>query len=186
MIQEERVKSHELVIRKFFVLITMVFFVVSTVGCDAFVRKFTRKAKKKEVPVEELVLVPEQYASESVSVADRAKQSFIFWKSWQDELSEALTHEASHKRKVSCVNEAIRNLEDLFSLLNDEKQKALKPVITSLEVLRVDIKNDLSGKSNVSNARTADRIRRKILREIPYSALLKSLQASPDGNTVSK
>ena len=56
--------------------------VFTLVGCDAFVRKFTRKPKTQEFPEEEMVLAPEEYEPIALSAAERYQQDFFFWKAW--------------------------------------------------------------------------------------------------------
>ncbi|MCX5709584.1 MAG: hypothetical protein NT088_02500 [Candidatus Omnitrophica bacterium] len=45
---------------KYFKLFVILLLVIDLAGCEAFVRKFTRK-KKDQGPAEELVIVPEEY-----------------------------------------------------------------------------------------------------------------------------
>ncbi len=149
----------------------LVVFLFSTVGCDAFVRKFTRKKKKQHLPQEELVLEPQDYRAPGLPNTELGRQYFLFWKSWQDELIAALSDNGSHKRQLGCLDEALKSLQNLRPLLVDEKQKLLDAALTQLAGLRAAVKNDLYGQDNRGNARQAERIRRMVLKDLPYSTL---------------
>ncbi|MCM8783080.1 MAG: hypothetical protein NC909_01600 [Candidatus Omnitrophica bacterium] len=59
-----------------FFLLTFSFF-----GCDAFVRKFTRKPKKDTALQKEMVLVPEEYSSMFKDKEEQYRYYFSFWHS---------------------------------------------------------------------------------------------------------
>src|SRR5512137_2667458 len=96
-----------------------VFLIGALLGCDAFVRKFTRKRKKDVSTEEELVIVPQEYKTPGLSKSERYQQYYLFWKSWQDELSESLKSGTNRKKQISSAKEAIKNLELMQSLLQD-------------------------------------------------------------------
>ena len=73
-----KLKIKQLVL--FFICCLMI---AGLVGCDAFVRKFTRKPKKERITKEEMVLVPEEYKS-TMTQEQMYRQYFLFWQSWQD------------------------------------------------------------------------------------------------------
>ena len=54
-------------------------------GCEAFVRKFTRKNKNETLAQEELVLTPEIYKN-TASKEEQYRQYFIYWKAEDEEL----------------------------------------------------------------------------------------------------
>jgi len=140
-------------------------------GCEAFVRKFTRKPKKEEGPAQTLVFVPEEYKAPQMSKEELYHQYFLYWKSWQDELSESLQGSANHKKQIGCTDEAIENLSELKPLLNSDKQKELDVYINQLRELKGLITNDLYG-NNISNNRlAAERLKRNILRDFSYNKI---------------
>ena len=55
---------------KLFLLVTSYLLLVTTIGCDAFIRKFTRKPKKENLPKEELLIAPEEYKVPLMSKED--------------------------------------------------------------------------------------------------------------------
>ena len=52
--------EHQSVVRRIIVTALGVWCLVVFVGCEAFIRKFTRKPKNKKSDVQEMVLVPEE------------------------------------------------------------------------------------------------------------------------------
>jgi hypothetical protein len=146
---------------------------VTLTGCDAFVRKFTRK--KKEAPKEEMVLAPEEYKPPHMTKEEVYRQYFLFWKSWHDELINALSSGASQKKKIDCINEALKNLEQLRTTLQTEKQKKLDVYIKQLKDLKDSIAQDLYGTNAMQDRLTAERIKRAVLRDFSYEKVKKYL-----------
>lgn len=140
-------------------------------GCEAFVRKFTRKPKKEDLPKEEMVLEPQEYISEPRSKEEQYQEYFLFWKSWQDELINSLSPNANHKKQIDSIEEAVKNLTDLEVMLTQEKQTALDTYISQLNTLREDIENDFYGGQISKNRQSAERIKRNILREFSYTKM---------------
>jgi hypothetical protein len=143
-------------------------------GCDAFVRKFTRKPNKDNLPKVEMVLAPEEY-KQNLTKEELYRQYFLYWKSWSDELIEALLHGANHKKQVSCANEALKNLAQLRVMLNDEMRAKLDQYIFKLNDLKDTIAKDIYN-SDVSSSRlSAERMKMRILREFSYPKVKDSL-----------
>lgn len=154
---------------KAFLLVTSYLLLVTMLGCDAFVRKFTRKPKTQELPQEEMVLVPEEYKAPQATSEEQYRQYFLFWKSWQSELIDSLLQNKSQKKKLDCIEEALSNLINLKGLLNTEAQKNLDIYIAQLTELRDQISRDLYGNNSANNSRIAERIKRNILRDFSYN-----------------
>jgi hypothetical protein len=150
---------------------------VSLLGCEAFVRKFTRKQKKDQIKKEELVLVPQEYKAPDLSKDELYRQYFLFWKSWQDELIESLSgSRVNQKKQVSCILEALKNLTQMEPLLKEDKQKRLKAYTHQLRELSSAIGDDIYGNNMVSNRQAAERILRNIAREFSYDKIKDSFQ----------
>jgi len=157
---------------KIIILLTIYCLLLTTLlGCEAFVRKFTRKPKKENLPQEEMVLQPEEYRAPEMSKEELYRQYFLFWKSWHDELIESLSRDANHKKQIDCADEAIKNLEHLRTLLNEDKQKKLDIYLIQLNDLKGLIIKDLYGNSIASNRQSAERIKRNILKEFSYNKI---------------
>lgn len=162
-------------LKKFLRLFVISFLIVDLAGCDAFVRKFTRKRRKEDLPQEEMVLAPEEWKGPQMTKEQMYRQYFLFWKSWQDELIEALLQKKSQKKQIDCSSEALKNLLALKPLLNADSQKKLDKYINRLKDLRDLISRDSYGSSSLSDANSAERIKRDILRDLSYNKIKNSL-----------
>ncbi|KPK97182.1 MAG: hypothetical protein AMJ95_10405 [Omnitrophica WOR_2 bacterium SM23_72] len=145
--------------------------VFTLVGCDAFVRKFTRKPKTQEFPEEEMILAPEEYEPIVLSPGERYQQDFLFWKVWQDELIVSLQEKRSQKKQLDCVKQAIKNLENLRPLLKDELRQSLEHYIEQEMRLMDSIEKDIYGGQTSTNMSSAERIKRNILRDFAYGKI---------------
>jgi len=154
------------------VLATCYFLLVTLTGCDAFVRKFTRKPKRT-APKEEFVLAPQEYKAPQMSKEEQYRQYFLFWKSWQDELINSLAIGTNHKKQIGCINEAIKNLGQIRALLNEAKQKELDTYINQMEDLKNYLTGDLYSDGISKNRLTAERIKRSILHNFSYNKINK-------------
>jgi len=152
-------------------LFTFYFLFFTLMGCDAFVRKFTRKPKKEDLRQEEMVLAPEEYKGPQMTKEKLYRQYFLFWKSWHDELIESLSQHRSQKKQVDCIEEAIKNLVNLKALLNINMQKKLDVYLFELKELQDQISKDLYGNNAIINARSAEHIKRNILRDFSYNKI---------------
>jgi len=153
--------------KRFIVFFCSSIIVVNLAGCEAFTRKFTRKSKKTDQTVE-MVLAPEEYKGPNMTKEELYRQYFTFWKSWQDELINALTHNASLKKKVDCAQEAVKNLLNLRGLLVEQAQKNLDVYIARSMDLLSDMQKDIYGASNNRNSDAAERIKSDIQRGFIY------------------
>lgn len=169
--QKAKGKSRTKDLKLFLKFFTFYFLVFTFIGCEAFVRKFTRKPKKDDLAKEEMVLAPEEYKGPQMTKEELYRQYLLYWKSWQDELIAALSPNANHKKQIGCANEALKNLSHLRTLLNTEKQKRLDIYIAQLENLKGEITKDAYSSSVVSSRLTAERIRRNILKEFSYQSV---------------
>jgi len=142
------------------------FICLNLIGCDAFVRKFTRKPKKDKYQQEELVLAPVEYKAPETTPEQKYRQSFLYWKSWQDELIEALLTPKKRKKAIDCVSQALKNLIDLRPLLDEKNQKILDKYAQQTIDLKVEIQNDIYGNRLDFTRLSAERIRRNVLRDL--------------------
>lgn len=161
-------------ITQIIILSTIYYLLSTTIGCEAFVRKFTRKSKKEQLQQEELVLVPEEYTCKATK-EELYRQYFLFWKSWHDELINSLTVGANHKKQITAAGEALKNLEQLKAMLNEEKQKKLEVYIDKLKSLSELIAKDIYGNNIGNNRWEAERLKKSILRDFSYNKIKNSL-----------
>lgn len=160
---------------KVFLLVTSYLLLITMLGCEAFVRKFTRKSKKESLPKEEMVLAPEEYKGPQMSKEELYRQYFLFWKSWQDELMVSLSQGANHKKQIDCAGEAIKNLTNFRVLLDENSREKLDAYINQLSGLKDLITNDAYGINIASYRQKAERIKRKILRDFSYQKVKGNL-----------
>jgi hypothetical protein len=162
--------------RKSFIYILGLIMLMNLVGCEAFVRKFTRKSKKEKAP-EEMVIAPEEWKGPKMTKEQMYRQYYTFWKSWQDELISALSQSSvSLKKKNDCAEQAVKNLLGMRTMLNETEQKQLDVYLKQMTDLKNAIKSDIYGASNNSNRQDAERVRRNILQRYSYSDIKDDLK----------
>jgi len=158
-------KAYTLYAMRYALCLILIF---SLLGCDAFVRKFTRKPKKEDLPKAELVLEPQEYKAVIQSKEELYRQYFLYWRAWHDELLNALSYGGSHKKQLDCVNEAAKNLEGLAGLLNEPMQKKLDIYIRQLKDIFSQIQKDIYSNNAARYRLALENLRRNILRGFSY------------------
>lgn len=158
----------------FYFLLT-ISLLLNTIGCESFVRKFTRKNKKSAQPVE-MVLAPEEYKGPQMSQEELYRQYFIYWQSWQDELINALTQRSSLKKKVDCAQEALKNLVNMQSRLLPQAQKNFDPTLSRFRELLANLKNDLYGSRDSSFRQEAVQLKANVQRDFAYAKIRNYLK----------
>jgi len=124
---------------KKFVVFLLVFSIFYLSGCEAFRKKFTRKPKKKEKEIEDIVFVPIEYPEVSYSKDEVYKNQYLFWKGWHSELINNVYDGASRKRQIDCINEALKRLNKMKGLLNSERQKEIDIYIQKMNEIRKEL-----------------------------------------------
>ena len=159
-------------LKKLFFVVAIYFLVFNLIGCEAFVRKFTRKKDKE--PQEEMVLAPEPYKN-TASKEDMYRQSFIYWKAEHEELISALLENKPAKKRIKSAQESIKHLENMKVLLNEAKQKQLGGYINRMKDLLGNIRDDSYGTNNNLYRLKAENIKRDILMDFSYNKIKNSL-----------
>ncbi|MFA5093048.1 MAG: hypothetical protein WC543_03805 [Candidatus Omnitrophota bacterium] len=162
-------------IKKAFCFLLLSFLLLNLVGCESFARKFTRKNKKSNQPIQ-MVLAPEEYKGPDMSKEELYRQYFIYWKAWQDELINALTQKSSLKKKVDCAQEALKNLVNMKMQLLLEAQKNFDPTLARFSELLTDLNNDVYGNRDNSNRQEATQIKANIMRDFAYAKVRNYLK----------
>ncbi|MDD5408570.1 MAG: hypothetical protein PHC71_00540 [Candidatus Omnitrophica bacterium] len=162
-------------IKKIFLFLLFGFLLLDLTGCESFTRKFTRKSKKPDQAVE-MVLVPEEYKGPNMTKEELYRQHFLFWKSWQDELENALTQKSSLKKKVDCAQEALKNLANMKNMLVEEMQKNLDLYIGKSADLLASIKSDVYGTNDSGNLHAAEGIESDIHQRFIYPKIKNYLK----------
>jgi len=161
--------------KKIFSFLLFCFLLLNLAGCESFARKFTRKSKKTDQAVE-MVLAPEEYKGPNMTKEELYRQYSLYWKSWQDELINALTYKASLKKKVDCAQEALKNLVNMKMLLVSDAQKNFDAHISKLTDLLISMKSDVYGTNDDRNLRAAERIKSGIQRGFIYPKIKNYLK----------
>ena len=161
--------------KKIFIFLLLCFLLPTLVGCESFVRKFTRKPKKPDAAVE-MILIPEEYKGPNMTKEELYRQYFLYWKYWQDELINALTYKASLKKKIDCAQETLKNLVNMKMMLVLEEQKNLDAYISKLTDLLSSMKNDTYGTNDNRNLQVAERIKSGIQQEFIYPKIKNYLK----------
>ncbi|RJP29792.1 MAG: hypothetical protein C4533_02045 [Candidatus Omnitrophota bacterium] len=153
-------------------LFIVVYFALYSLGCEAFIRKFSRKPKKEKSAQEKMVLEPQVYSPEQVSKEDGYRQNFIFWKSWQEELIDSLNDRSpNRKRQIMAANEAIKNLEYARTMLIEQAQIKLDKYIGQSKDLLAEIEADTYGDRAARSRFQAEQIRMNVLKEFTFSKI---------------
>lgn len=161
---------------KIILLSTIYCLLFTSMGCDAFARKFTRKAKKDKEKKEEMVLVPVEYNAEKATKQDLYQQYFLFWKAWQEQLIDSLTYDTNRKRSIGCASEAAGSLEQMQKLLKNEKQEELSPYIKQLRDIVIAMENDPYRSKADYYFAAASRLKTQIQREFSFKKIKDSLR----------
>ncbi|MCQ9207853.1 MAG: hypothetical protein NG712_00495 [Omnitrophica bacterium] len=112
-------------------LITYLLLLTTVIGCEAFRKKFVRKAKREK----EIKVVIETYEYESrYSIEESYKRYFLFWRTAHEELINLLDRQdLSRKRRVFVAGKIVENLQHMRQLLLPEKQSELDTHILEQE-----------------------------------------------------
>ncbi|MGD0336459.1 MAG: hypothetical protein ABSB18_05100 [Candidatus Omnitrophota bacterium] len=148
--------------------------IFSLIGCDAFVRKFTRK--KERVEQETPVIAPEEYKGPQMTKEQLYRQHFLFWQSWHEELITSLDDSRSQKKILDCLKEAVKNLNNMRSMLDQAGQKKLDGYISDMNMLGDEIKRESYGSSNNKSClQGAERLKMNIMRDFAYAKIKNNL-----------
>ncbi len=148
---------------------------INLAGCESFARKFTRKSKNSNQPIE-MVLVPEEYKGPDMAKEELYRQYFLFWKSWQDELINALRYNASLKKKIDCAKEALKNLINMQTLLVEPAQKNFSSYVARSNDLIAQMQSDVYGSNNNRNIQVAEHLKSDIQRGFIYPKIRNYLR----------
>lgn len=140
---------------------------VGLAGCKAaedatkaLKRKFTRPKKEKERVVR---FYEEEYEPEFPN-ATLYNNHYVYWKSWEGELIEALQGD-NHKKQLQCAKLALSELRLMQKYLVSPKKEELTPFIKELEGITTRIAQGSLGHHAKSKFRTAlEKHRRRVLK----------------------
>jgi len=128
--------------------------VMNLAGCASLRQKFIRKKKKDKDVRKSFSHLTEYKVRPHIELYTR---HYIYWRSWHREIIELLGKNS--KKDKRCIREMIGNLDDMRSMLVDEKGDGLDKHIKELESIEKDIK-----RGSLTEA-TMTRIRRTLEKE---------------------
>lgn len=164
-----------MIVKRILTVLLFAFLLVDLLGCEAFTRKFTRKSKKSDAPIE-MVLVPQEYTGPNLTKEQLYRQHYLYWGSWNDELINALTLKSSLKKKVDCAQEALKNLVNMKMMLVPDAQKNFDVEIAKFNALLADIKSDIYGTNDSWNLRLAQRLKASVHKGFVYAKIRNYLK----------
>ncbi len=162
--------------RIFFSLFSVICFLFSVLGCESFVRKFVRKPKKEVISREEMVLAPVEYKAPAADKEGLYRQYFLYWKSWQEELINSLSPGMNCRKQLDCAIQAIKNLEQIKVMFNEESQRQLSVYIEQINELKVSIEKDAYDIIIDLHRKAAERIKSDIIRKFSYNKIKDYLE----------
>lgn len=166
-----KVKSEKQKVKRAVAVVVLVAVVSLGSGCEAFVKKFRRKPREESREQKELVLEPESYDNLQVSKEELARQYYLFWGSWHDELIQSLASSTNHKKQIETAYEAALSLSNLALLVTDDHKQALQEYHRRLIELHDAISRDIHGMYRERDLRSAQRLKREISRSFPARRL---------------
>ncbi len=155
----------------------LIFCIFSTLGgCEAFRRKFVRKKKTPDEPIE-MILEPQAYPDVPVVSEAMYREYFTFWKSWHTELISFLEKGANVKKQKECIQEAVMNLTKLSQLLQEELSNKLIRYIKELQGIKsqIDTGNLSSDTTNILRRKLED-LKFRIDKEFVYSKVKDNIK----------
>jgi len=149
-------------------------------GCSPrWKEKFIRKHKVKAVePI--LVLASDEEAL--LPPADRYREHFAFWKSWQLQLMEHLG--TMRKRDIRNLSESVGELRAMAELLTGTPREELRKVTDELDDLEAKWRKKPSAGWHVSTATQSrlHQIKRLINRKYHYSRIKESVPGTEEAS----
>ncbi|MBN1354574.1 MAG: hypothetical protein JW994_07920 [Candidatus Omnitrophica bacterium] len=127
-------------------------------GCAALKTKFTRK-NKKEVKRQVYYQLRKYEVKPSFELYEK---HYIFWANWHKELTDELG--ANYKNDIKCIQGIVSNIEDMATLLVDEKAVELTPHIDELKKAESIIKKRDTTKTNRTRVRRILEKERRLIR----------------------
>lgn len=146
----------------------------TSLGCEAFRKKFVRKPKKEK----EVKIVVETYEYESqYSPQTSYKKYFSFWRGWQDELINSLDIQHVNRKKLTVASEKIvANLDQMHQLLLPEKQKELEGYIAEQKEIAMQLQQPSLSRTQILEIKSSlERNKKQIQKEFNYKKIQQYL-----------
>ncbi|HAH21117.1 MAG: hypothetical protein A2Y00_00475 [Omnitrophica WOR_2 bacterium GWF2_43_52] len=174
MSRRSQVTGHRSQVTRIILLSTLCLLLTTLTGCEAFVRKFTRKPK--EIKREEPIIEPQVYPETSVSKEQLYMDYYLFWQTWSDEALLHLNENDNAKKQKECAYEALDNLLKMQSLLSEQKAKAMEPLVAEFKTVKeIVFAGRLNGPDYEYLRLKVERIKSRLSRNFSFLKIRKDL-----------
>ena len=154
-----------------FLIVAVLFFAS---GCETLRKKFVRKkdAKKEKQVYVNFKDYPTTPSREAYI------DYYVFVCGWIDELTKAIETGGMRKKEKQSINEALMNLEQIISFLNEPGQKAVLPLHKQLLSIKQDVEANASLNEIKKDTmlRKVEHFKRKFQAEFNYTDAEKWLE----------
>lgn len=157
-------------------IVCVMFVCVHALGCEAFVRKFTRKPKKEQTKVEEQVVAPEDYTVAARTSEEAYREDFFIWRSWHEELVYWLVKDGNRKKQMDCLRQTKKSLQELGKLLGQGYALTVSGFISQLDELAAAMEKDIYGQKVEIFRQKAEALYRQINRQLSFASVKDALQ----------
>lgn len=125
---------HRVILNVSFICCLCVLFLASS-GCVPLRKKFTRQKKRdhKTDPRFIPVLDPLDYPEAVYSAEESYRQHYSLWRVWDKDFLQVLERDGSEKRQKYLLVQSIEQLDEMRSLLNEDKKVELMVLINALK-----------------------------------------------------
>ncbi len=162
-------------IRTFFYVCLVSCFLFVNLGCEAFAKKFVRKPKKDDQPIE-IILEPREYPQNPLPTEELYRQRFTFWKYWQDELINSLYPGGNRKKQLESVSYSIEFLNSLKMLLAEDLIERIDSEIVQLEKVKSRLESTFITSDDLRRIkREAEKQKLRIDRDFVFSRIEESV-----------
>ncbi len=160
--------------KKWIVLLSVIFLAMSLTGCEALQKKFTRK--KTTVKNPHFYQLKKYTRKPSPELY---KQHYAYWESWQSQLIQVIGE--NNKKDKQCIEEAVGHLKDMQNILIPTKAEEMQPHIEKMEDAKEAIfRGELNFAKRDDIRRTLEREDRAIKRGFCYNKVKDYLRKSFD------
>ena len=127
--------------------------------------KFVRKRKKETPPPVYLNL--KDYPD--VPTQEMYEEYYLFIRGWLDEIARCMENNYGKKRRVKAANEALENLKQIISFLNEEGREKIWPIYSDLQKLKEKVGSPYISYSQQNQIiRQAESIKRRFEVDFTY------------------
>lgn len=161
--------------KRWMMILAILFLAAGLTGCEAVQRKFTRKPKAT-------VKMPHFYQLKKYTMKpspELYKQHFAYWASWQEDLIQSIGQ--NHKRDMRSMEEALGHLKDMQNILIPSKAEEMQPHVERMEGAKdIIFRSDLSFTDRDYVRGILEREDRAIKRDFCYGKVRNDLRKNLD------